>query len=428
MHQQVIDELINPANTNIIPGLDRIRSMLSLLDNPQDSYKVIHITGSNGKGSVAAFIECGLINAGYRVGKYTSPHIEHINETILLNGEPIADADLERIFFMIKQIKGDKIELSPFELLTVIMFVYFKEQALDFVVLEVGMGGAGDATNVIKYPLCAIITNIALEHTNWLGNSLAAIAHEKSGIIKNCPVIIAHSVPELRLAILERFRESNNKTNKIINVLEKYEIIAKLDLINFRTKLTFRSRLEQGGDSEYLEYQLSLLGDFQVYNFLCAFEVFKLLQLTPQDIKFAAENTKWNGRLQHVASCPDILVDATHNEAGAHALYYSLVSHYQPEDVVIVVSILADKNIEGMLQYFTKLANNLVFTSITNTNRGLSAQALYDIAVKPEINYNTSFHVVEDPKQALKFALRLNKKLILITGSLYLIRYFADYF
>lgn len=419
MNQQITEELTPATNSKILLGLDRIKSILAILGNPQNFYKVIHITGTNGKGSTATFIECGLIHAGYKVGKYSSPHIDKINETISLNGSLIPDVDLERNFYSIKTVqKQHNIELSPFELLTVIMFYYFKEQCIDYLVLEVGMGGENDATNVIDKPVCAIITNIALEHTSWFGNSLTAIAHEKSGIIKSsCPVIIADSSIELQDAV-------NAKSSNIINVLDKYDINVSLDFVEFKTDVIFR---EYDGGAEIENnniehsYKLSLFGKFQAYNFLCAFEVFSMLKIDKAAIAYAAQHTTWQGRLQLISRNPNILVDATHNDAGAKVLYETLTDHYRRDDVIIITSILADKNITEMLKYFSKIADSIIFTSINNTTRGLSAANLFEKSQESNISTNAKTYTIENPREALEFAQKTSKKLILITGSLYLL-------
>ncbi|MBY0378869.1 MAG: hypothetical protein K2P99_00555, partial [Burkholderiales bacterium] len=338
-----------------------------------------------------------------------------INETICLNGCQISDEDIEKIFFIIQiaEIKCN-IKLSQFELLTVIMFYYFKQCSIDFLVLEVGMGGKNDATNVIKQPICAVITNISLEHTQWFGNSLYDIAAEKSGIIKNCPVIIADNSQELYAAVCGRATE-------VINILHKYNINTSLKFDNFTTNLSFTYKSDC--THHQYNYNLSLFGKFQALNFLCAYEVFNLLKISDSSIKHSAESTLWAGRLEQLSRNPSILLDATHNEAGAKALYETLSGHYNPSDVVIVTSILADKNIRGMLDYFKKIAQPIIFTSINCTNRGMDANTLYNIATDNlQDSDKIRFYNVDSPLEALFYAKSLNKKLIIITGSLYLLK------
>jgi dihydrofolate synthase/folylpolyglutamate synthase len=427
MKQQIIDELTTKSNINITPGLDRIKILLNYLGNPQNNYKVIHITGSNGKGSTAAFIEAGLIHAKYKVGKYTSPHIYAINETITLNGVAISDNILEDTFIYVKNIVNiHNLLASPFELLTAIMFYFFSKNGIEYLVLEVGMGGENDATNVILNPVYCIITNIALEHTNWLGNSLKDIAKEKTGIIKNnTPTVFADNSIELLVQIKKR-------TNYYTNILDKYLGSIVLDFINFKTILAINLEVSPLGSKDLMEiYSLNLFGKFQAYNFLCAYEVLSGLNIAAESIRYAAESAKWHGRLERIAINPEIIVDATHNESGAKVLYDTLAINYIPEDVVVITSILADKNIPAMLGYLNQISSTIIFTSITTTSRGLEASKLYDIyqssgMIEDHASINTICYSIEDPLAALEFAKTLNKKLILITGSLYLIKHYRS--
>jgi len=413
MQQQVIDNLINPKNSEILLGLERITQVLAHMGNPQERYKVIHITGTNGKGSVAAFLECGLHHAGYKVGKFTSPHINSINETIRYNLENISDAELERWYFIVANIlTQQQLKLSQFELLTVIMFAYFASIGIDYLVLEVGMGGRQDATNVITKPECVVITNISLEHTQWLGNTLADIAYEKSGLIKhNCPVIIADNGAELINAV-------TSLSTQVINVLNQYNYQVKLNFNNFTTDLL----LEHASQEEYI---LSLFGEFQAQNFLCAHAVFKLLQINKISIDYAASHTKHNGRLERICASPLIVADATHNPGGAKVLQQTLSRHYVPDDVVIITSILRDKDIPSMLSYFCQIASTIIFTSLDSTTpRGLAADELLHIAITklPNVTrHTTQFIAQSHVKSAITHAKTLNKKLILISGSLYLL-------
>lgn len=419
MHKEVINELINPVNTKITPGLDRIKLALKHLGNPQNNYKVIHITGTNGKGSTATFIESGILHAGYNIGKYTSPHQHEINETIVHNGVKITDSELESTFFKVKKILAPvPIQLSPFELLTTLMFCYFSDKKIEYLILEVGMGGENDATNVINKPLISIITNISLEHTNWFGNSLTNITVEKSGIIKGNQVIIADNSPELTMEVKKR-------TSTYTNILEKYVIKTDLDFTKFKTHVSFELRNNTNCNLLPHTYTLNLFGVFQAVNFICAYEVFKQLNIAEEHIVFSAENTIWHGRLECISTNPIILLDATHNEAGAKALYDTLSLYYTRDNITIVTSILADKNIAQMLYYFNKISDSIIFTSIKNNSRGLNATVLYELANTNKNQSTISNYYTEDaPTKALDLAKSLNKKVIIITGSLYLLQYF----
>ncbi|HMT02503.1 MAG TPA: Mur ligase family protein [Burkholderiales bacterium] len=403
MNLELITKLETQEHSFINPGITRVVQILNKLGNPQNNYKVIHITGTNGKGSTAAFIEAGLHHAGFKVGKFTSPYIHLLNETIRINLAEISDNELNKCELVVLSVMKDSgIELSPFELLTAIMFYYFAQNNIDYLVLEVGMGGKNDATNVVD-SIFSIITNIALEHTSWLGSTLAEIAEEKSGIIKNGKTIIADYSSELLEAVKKR-------TTNYVNVIEKYNPIIKLDTKNFKTILKFRGE----------EYSLSLFGKFQAYNFLCAYEVLGDLGIAKDSIKYMAENTKWAYRLEVIEKEPLLIFDATHNEHGAKHLHETLQGLIDSKDVVIITSILVDKNISGMFSYFSKIANTVVYTSIANNSRGMNAQELAKIGNGMFLHEN----IKENPKEALEFSRSLNKKMIIVAGSLFLLNYY----
>ncbi len=434
LNSKVFNALNNPGNAKITPGTYLIKQVLKLLGNPQYKYKVTHITGSNGKGSTAAFIETGLCHAGYRVGKFSSPHIKTINECISLNGQPISDDDIEANFVSVQKVLDNhNINLSPFELLTAIMFNYFANTGIDYLVLEVGMGGEVDATNV--YPddsdnvLISIITNISLEHTAFLGNTLAQVAEAKAGIIKNnrsiipaqrhCEpcwqgvaihalTIIADNTPELTNAV-------ENKTHNCINVLNHYNFTATLDYDKFQTIVDINNPVTK--DKEV--YTLNLFGKFQAYNFLCAYYALKHLSIPISSIYYAANNTKNPGRLEVREHNPLLILDASHNLAGAKTLADTLNKRFNPDDVVIITSILADKDVTSMLREFSTIATNIICTTMNNP-RCLPLAQLSQLANE----YFTNIQSIEDPLEALKIARNINKKLILITGSIYLLGYF----
>lgn len=408
LDQYVFEALNNPGNAKISPGIERIVQVLLVLNNPQHKYKVIHITGSNGKGSTASFIETGLVHAGYKVGKFTSPHIKTINESVTINHEPITNTDLESNFFLIEDVcKRLKIILSPFEMLTVIMFNYCASSGIDYLVLEVGMGGIDDATNVVN-SLVSIITNISLEHTKYLGNSLADIAKAKAGIIKSGLTIIADNAPEL-------FAEVSAQTSNYINVLNYYDFNVSSNYDKFQTIIKLNN---VDGTAE--TFTLNLFGYFQAYNFLCAYHTLKYLNINSKSISYAAEYTKNPGRFDVRGYNPFLILDATHNLAGANSLVNSLRTRFNPDDVVIISSILVDKDIPNMLYEFSKIANNIICTTISNNSRALKAK---DLAKMASI-YFDNIIFEDNPNRSLEIAKNMNKKVILITGSIYLLSYF----
>lgn len=416
LNQEVYAILNNPGNAIVIPGLDRIQQVLLKLGDPQHQYKVIHITGSNGKGSTAEFIATGLIHTGYKVGKYTSPYIKVINETITLNHQQISSAELEEQFYIIKEILTQyNLTLSPFEYLTVIMFNYFATHKIDYLVLEVGMGGTDDATNVVD-PIISIITNISLEHTKFLGNTLTDIARAKCGIIKCGTVIIADNKLELIKCV-------EAKTTAYTNILKKYKSDIKLDYDNFKTRLKFvKNSLEPNTSVQSNYYDLSLFGHFQANNFLCAYEVFKQLDINETSIKYAAENTKHRGRFEVIDTKPLVVLDASHNLAGAVELVYSLQGQYNPDDVMLVVAVLQDKDQDNMLREFAKISHHIICTSIPNNPRAMEAKELQVLAKRHIVDTAA----ISDPQEALSLAKSLDVSIIIVTGSIYLLTTFIS--
>jgi dihydrofolate synthase/folylpolyglutamate synthase len=394
--QQILDELanLNPPQTEF--NANAIKKALQLCDEPQHKYKVIHIAGTNGKGSTAAFLEAGLLAAGYRVGKYTSPYIHCLNECILLNQQQISDADLANLYLELKELlKPSSIVLSSFEMLTLIMFVYFARCGIDYLVLETGLGGLDDATNVVDSEY-SVITNIALEHTQWLGNSLTDIARHKAGIIHNGKVVIADTTPELIAAVSAR-------TNNYVNVLEKYNYHSDLDVSRFITRLWFTSK---GNDSKYVG--LGLFGHFQARNFLAAYEVLQDIGISDTMILAAAKTVKWSGRLQLLSRYPQIIADASHNADGCKVLVQSLESFINPADCAVIASALRDKDRDKMLGLYAQ-------------PRATPARELAKLAY----GKFEQIHVYNAPLTALAAAKRMKKKFIIISGSIYLLKYFV---
>ena len=402
------DILDNPINSFINMGLDNIKIILNHLNNPQNKIKAIHVTGTNGKGSVVNYIYNGLRYQGYNVGKFTSPHIYKINETIIYNDLEINDIQLKYYYEIILPIMNrSQIKLSQFELLTVIMFLFFKDLAIDFAVIEVGMGGLLDATNVIQSPIISIITNIDLEHSQFLGNSYLDIIKHKCGIIKDSEVVIANNN-------LELINYLTNNNYKYTNILNKYKYDIKLDYSKFITNI----KLYDINNNLILKTYLANFGFYQINNFITAYEVLKKLNISLQNIIKSANNTKLFGRLSIIANHPTIILDVTHNAHGANALITNFINHFSRDDIVIITSILKDKDISSMINSYNKISNQLIITSINNTPRGLNANNI--ISKLKDIPKNIL--IENDPKKALNLAKTFNKKIILISGSTYLLK------
>ncbi len=286
---ELLDELYSYSLFGIKLGLENIQKICDYLGNPEKKYKIVHITGTNGKGSTSTIVETVLLEAGYKVGKYTSPHILKFNERIRVNGKDIIDRDIAAVYETVKNAVRE-IGITPtfFEVTTAMMFLYFAEKQVDYAVLEVGMGGRFDATNVADGDIC-IITNVSLDHTEYLGKTLYDIGLEKAGIIKDKSVVIVGDSNE------EFLRAVYTKKNDIINTAEKYKDAEyRLDFENFLTEIKI-------GESVY---KLSLFGDYQVKNFLCAYEALKQIGVEEDIIKSAVSKTEWQCRFERFSLNP----------------------------------------------------------------------------------------------------------------------------
>lgn len=398
--EKLLDELYAYSFFGIKLGLDNIKALCNYFGNPEKKYKIIHITGTNGKGSTSTIVETGLLEAGYRVGKYTSPHILKFNERIRANGKDVSDEDIVRIYEKLKKAV-EELGIKPtfFEITTAMMFLYFEEKKVDYAVLEVGMGGRFDATNVADGDI-SIITNVSLDHMEYLGKTIYDISLEKAGIIKNKSVVIVGDKN------LEFLRALNTKNKDMINVLEKYpDVKYNLDFKNFITEIIIGENV----------YKLSLFGDYQVKNFLCAYEALKLLGLKEDIIKKAVQNVKWQCRFEIFSKNPLTILEGAHNIDGINNLKKILIHEYKKEDVVMIVSILKDKKVKEMLEVCESMSENIFLTSLEDNHRGLSGDKLFEYTDKDK----TIFKIENDIKKAYEKAIKLNKKIILVCGSFY---------
>ena len=361
MHiDDLLEELYAYSMFSIRLGLDNIKEICKYLGNPEKSYKVIHITGTNGKGSVSTTVERILLDAGYKIGKYTSPHILKFNERIIFNDKYISDEDVAKYYERVKKIIDEhNIQATFFEVTTAMMFDYFKDMKADYVILEAGMGGRYDATNICDN-IVSVITNVSLEHTEYLGDTIYKIAKEKAGIIKNCPyTIFADNNPDVKKAIEEA-------TDKYVNVLEKYK------------------------DSTYKL-------DFNI-------------------IKEAAKKVIWQCRFEVYFKNPLVIFDGAHNLAGVEELIKIVKQHFSKDEVTVLVSILKDKDRVSMFRKLNEISSNIVLTSIPDNPRASTAKELYDY-----VENKKDFEYEEDPIKAYNLALSKKRKLTICCGSFYIL-------
>ena len=397
-------------------GLERIESLLKKVGNPEKNLKCIHVAGTNGKGSVCAMIHSILVDAGYKVGLYTSPHLKKFNERIKINDGEISDEDIVKYYLKVKKYLSGQ---SFFEITTAMAFLYFFEKKVDFVVLEVGMGGRLDATNVAA-PLVSIITGIGLEHTQFLGNTLEKIAYEKAGIIKkNIPTITA--AEGIALATIKKI--SNERSSQLIIINKNNIKLNKISGGKIKNKniKNIPSVIKHHWAFDYSGYKnliLGLNGRFQVYNSAISLEAIKILKndykinMLKKNIIVGLKNAKWPGRLQFLET--NVLIDCAHNPHGLKILVEELKS-FDYTRLILILGFSKDKDIISMAKMINPMADKIILTKSSNER-----------AVDPEIikeYFNKNQLIIKNPKEALKYAKKLAKKgdLILVTGSIFLV-------
>lgn len=402
-------------------NLENITILAKSLDRPEQKYPSVHIAGTNGKGSTAAFLESILSCAGYRTGLYTSPHLERINERIRVNGEEIPDAAFadifSRIHSVIERLLADgTLRGHPtfFECVTAIAFVYFAEAGVQCAVFETGLGGRLDSTNIVV-PEVSIITRIDFDHENFLGHSLREIASEKAGIIKpGVPVVIAQQREEARRVLLAKAYESSAP---VVETNADFSIESS-QMEDGRVRAVVR---EIAGGNKY-QLNPKLAGRFQLQNALNAVAAACVLQSQGFKIAAAVEQgistAVWPGRIEKVHSNPDIYLDGAHNPSAARELSVFLEENLRGKKLIIIFGALRDKAVDEIAGILFPLAGEVIFTQ-PDTSRSISATQLAEIA-----GYHAShFTIIPDAEKALESAMAhaAPQDVICITGSLYLV-------
>ncbi len=390
------------------PGIERITRLLRFLENPQDKIPSVIVAGTNGKGSVAATIASVLEAQGYRTGLYTSPHLINVSERIKINGEEIPIDDLYRLILKIKKISSNlSKEQSYFEVLTATAFLYFAECKVDFSVLEVGMGGRWDATNVVL-PLVSIITNISKDHTEFLGESIRQIAIEKAGVIKK-------GVPVVTAAKKEALVE-------IANIASQKDALIGIMGKDFSVKGETTDDFSYLGKIWNLEHlNFSLPGLYQLENVSLAIAALESIsqlhesKIDEKSLRKGLSSTKWEGRLEIIRNNPPLILDGAHNPAAASALRKSLEAMFPEKRFAFLVGMLADKDHENYLEEISKVAENIITTNVPS-ERGVAAERLADIAKR----HIKKIRVINNLNEAFEDIKRLSKP-VCVAGSLYLI-------
>ena len=414
--KELLDYLFSLHRFGIKPGLERIESLLEFLGNPQNSLQCIHVAGTNGKGSVCSLLAGILQSAGYRVGLYTSPHLRQFNERIRINGEMISDADIAHLaHVMMPEIERE--HTTFFEVTTAMAFAHFAKNKVDFAIIETGMGGRLDATNVIKNPIATVITSIDFDHMEYLGNDLITIAGEKAGIFKQgSPVIIG----EERDVLIDCFKAHAVQKN----TGEVFVVNDSCSYANIEMQPNLTMTLDcMIGDWQMSQISADRVGVHQARNILTALLTVKSLQnqfyipehAIRKGIGECMHLTGVKGRIQYVSASPLIVLDVGHNTACLNRLKETLAScGYPNHSWDIVFGVMKDKPIKEMLDILATLGKTL-HCCTPNIDRAMSAHELYEMAQAQSIH--AIYH--ESVAKAVESALQKNNP-VLITGSFYL--------
>jgi dihydrofolate synthase / folylpolyglutamate synthase len=388
-------------------GLEAIAELLSRLGDPQNGYKTILIAGTNGKGSTATMTASILRSAGYKVGLYTSPHLVDVRERIAVNGRKIVRKDFDQIIADIKEKL--KKPLTYFEFLTVAAFIYFQRQKVDIAVLEIGLGGKLDATNVCK-PLVSVITNIAFDHIAYLGNTLESITHEKAGIIKQNGVCITAAKQKNVLQVLKNI--CSRRKAKL------YRLGADIKIVK-QKKSSFTY---QGLYRKLSGLTIPLQGEHQLANAALAVAAVEFsdkngLKIDNDAIRAGLKKAYLDARLEVLQKEPLFLLDGAHNPAGISVLCRALKNDFSYKRLILIFSSLVDKDYRQMLKKIAPLTNKIILTKLKTTRAELPDNML---KILEKIGYKAI--VTQNVGQAIQKAQALAEKkdLICATGSLYL--------
>jgi dihydrofolate synthase / folylpolyglutamate synthase len=403
-------------------NLENIAILLDRLGRPHRAYPVVHVAGTNGKGSTAAFVERILREAGFHTGLNTSPHLERINERIRISGEEISDERFAAVFTRIHGvIEGllaeGALRAHPtyFECVTALAFEAFAQERVEFAVIEVGLGGRLDATNVVT-PVVSVITRIDFDHENYLGHSLAEIAGEKAGILKpQVPAVIGAQLPEARDVLLEKAKEL------VCPVVESSEAFRVEE--ETAEEGCVRVKVEDTVSGEMFPLRLRLPGKFQLENALNALAAAQILRnreyrLSVEDIVRGLNSAEWPGRLERLQTRPAVYLDGAHNPGAARELARFLEENFAERKVYLIFGAMRDKAVDEVTGLLFPHAYEVIFTQ-PGTPRAVSATQLAELAG----DHAAKFTVIPDAEQALESALAKAKPedAIFITGSLYLV-------
>jgi dihydrofolate synthase/folylpolyglutamate synthase len=418
-YKESIDWLYSFEKFGIKLGLDRIKYISKKLGDPQNKLKVIHVGGTNGKGSVCRFLQSILTLNGYKAGVYTSPHLIRFSERFIINDKEISDSDIIMLVEKIRPIVKYMIENNNpptfFEIVTAMAFQYFDDKKVDYAIIEVGLGGRFDATNIVN-PIVSVITNVSLEHQDRLGNKIEDIAFEKAGIIKECiPVVTGAN--DKALEVIKKVSKEKNSSVSIVDSGFYKKISGGVD---------WQEYLINGSLREY-QVKTSMPGKIQGENIGITITTIENLQMngvyiTDDSITEGFEKVKNHGRMDIFGFEPIILLDGAHNIAGISSLKITLEEDFIYDKLILVIGILSDKNIKEILDIITPIADIIIVTKSSN-KRACDPTKLKEIILNKEVM------IKDEISDAIDYAKKVAEKhdLICITGSLFTVGEALDY-
>mgnify|MGYP001575360822 CR=1 FL=1 len=399
-------KILNPMGIRL--GLDEIKELLGRLGNPQDGYSSVIIAGTNGKGSVAAMTASILNAAGYKTGLYTSPDLIDFRERIRINGKMITPkqtvACIETVRLKVTET------VSYFEFVTAMAFLHFQRQKIDIAVLEVGMGGRLDATNVANAPIC-VVTNISREHEDYLGRTLKKIAYEKAGVVKEEGICITAAKQKSVVGILEQI--CKERKARLYRMGKEFHASAHRDGTFSYTGLT----------KQFKRLKSPFIGRHQITNAALAIRTVEALatkSFTISDgaVRRGLKRATWEGRLEIVQHSPTLVLDGAHNPAGVATLCRALGKDFAYKRLILIFGVMGDKNYRLMAKMLFPLADALIITR-PPSERALPPDILHSIALE----FNKNIEIIASPRDALRHALEISgdTDLVCVAGSLYLV-------
>jgi len=396
-------------------GLERITSLMERLGNPQSELKVIHVAGTNGKGSVCKYVSSILQKAGYTVGVYLSPHVERFSERIVVNSQEISEGELAMLVAqvrpLVEEMKQNDNTPTFFEIVTALAFLYFKNRTVDYAVVEVGLGGRFDATNMVT-PLVSVITNISLEHTDILGKDIASIAFEKAGIIKDQVPVVTATTQNARETIEHVARERNAPIVCVDRTMWK--------------RMSFKGRYQefviQGSFKDYT-VKTSLLGQHQGENIAVAIAAVERLQMggvyiADGDILDGIAAATHPGRMEIISEKPLILLDGAHNPDGMSMLAKTLKEDFSYQRLILVLGVLKEKDIKTMVSAIVPLSDVIIVTKSANPR---ASDPLFLKETIERFDANKKIYIEASIPEAIDHAKRIvkQKDMICVSGSLF---------